>query len=159
MLNEYQKNERKWRNSSYQTNLAKEQKITEIFIKWCKRNHYRFRINPTDSSANLLGSDVTISKSGSHYEIDIKGFRSSYDTVALSYERSLDGIHWTKLFNSNKITTHYVFIDPETEDIYCISYENVKFIFDDCEKVEVSAQTAGHYQKIIKIPIEYLSFL
>lgn len=159
MLNAYQQNERKWRNQSYQVNLAKEQKITQIFIEWCKRNHYRYRVNPTDSSANLLGSDVTLSKSGNHYECDLKGFQSSYDTVALSYERSLDGIHWTKIFNNNKITTHYIFIDPNTEDIYCISYENVKLLFDECEKREVSDKTAGHHQKIIKIPIEYLSFL
>lgn len=158
MLNEYQKNERKWRNQSYAANLAKEQKITEIFIKWCKRNHYRYRVNQTDSSLNLLGSDVTISKFGNHYEVDIKGFRAGYTNVPLSYERSLDNIHWTKIFNGKKITDYYCFICIETEEVYFISKDEILLNFDSYKKTTADAQNAGHWQKLLLIPIINLHY-
>ena len=151
--------ERENRDVSYYRNLEKEQKLTETFIKWCKNNHVRYRINPTDSSKNLLGSDITIRYNNKTYEVDLKGCQYRYDTVALSYSRSYDGIHWADcLAKSNKITDLYVFID-ELDNIYGITREEVIFRFDDYRKSEAAKENAGHHNKVIIIPKDELRIL
>lgn len=151
--------ERENRDVSYYRNLEKEKKLTETFINWCKNNHIRYRINPTDSSKNLLGSDVTIKYNDRIYEVDLKGTQYRYDTVALSYSRSYDGIRWEDcLTKSNKITDLYIFID-ELDNIYGITREEVIFRFDDYKKSEASKENAGHHNKVIIIPKDELRIL
>lgn len=151
--------ERLLRDKSYAENLKKENKLTETFINWCKNNHIRYRINPTDSSKNLLGSDVTIKYNNRIYEVDLKGTQYRYDTVALSYSRSYDGIRWEDcLTKSNKITDVYIFID-ELDNIYGITREEVIFRFDDYKKSEASKENAGHHNKVIIIPKDELRIL
>lgn len=158
MLNEYQKNERKCRDSSYEANLSKEKKITETFIKWCKCNRYRYRINPTDSFKNCIGEDAYISKHGVSASVDIKGFHTGYENVPLTYERSLDNIHWTKIFNGKKITDYYCFICIETEEVYFISKDEILLNFDSYKKTTADAKNAGHWQKLLLIPIINLHY-
>lgn len=149
--------ERKLRDNSYAENLLKEQRITQVFIRWCQINGWRYRINPTDSSLNKKGSDVTVSKNGKHLEIDLKGCMYKYENVALSYKRSYDNIHWFSTLD-NKITTNYVFID-ELDNIYSIALDDIKLIFDDLHKTEVDKSKAGHYQKCVLIPKDYMIIL
>ena len=157
-MTEFQVKERSLRDESYEENLSYERHITEVFIRWCKINGFRYRINPTDSSFNLLGSDVTIKKGNIKYEVDLKGCRHKYNTVALSYERRYDGITWRQIFNDKKITDLYVFID-ELDNIYGITKDEILFRFDFFKKTTVDKQTAGHFQKCILIPKEELKLL
>lgn len=149
--------ERENRDVSYYRNLEKEARLTQVFIRWCQINKWRYRINPTDSSLNKKGSDVTICKNGRHLEIDLKGCMYKYGNVALSYKRSYDNIHWFSTLDT-KITNCYVFID-ELDNIYSIALDDIKLIFDDLHKTEVDKSKAGHYQKCILIPKDYLQML
>ena len=151
-MNAFQIEERKQRENSYYNNLKKEERITKVFIQWCKDNHYRYRVNPTDTSANLLGSDITIQKSGIKYEVDLKGCQYKYNTVALSYQRSYDGHTWKDCLSSKtKITDLYVFID-ELNNIYGITRDEILFRFNKYHKTNGSLENCGHYQKLILIP-------
>ena len=159
MLNDYQIKERQQRDQSYYNNLKKEEHITKVFIQWCKDNGYRYIVRPTDHPRNLLGEDVYIKKGDFTASIDLKGFRAGYEHAPLSYERYENG-YWHKLFNNHKITTHYCFINiDDPTEIYFIPYKEVLLHFDDYEKTEVSSATAGHPQKIIKIPIDTLHLM
>lgn len=158
MLNDYQIKERQQRDQSYYNNLKKEEHITKVFVQWCKDNHYRYRVNPTDHPRNLLGEDIYIKKGDLTASIDIKGFHAGYENVPLTYERSLDNIHWTKIFNGKKITDYYCFICIETEDVYFISKDEILINFDSYKKTTADAKNAGHWQKLLLIPINNLHY-
>lgn len=150
--------ERENRDVSYYRNLEKEQKLTEMFIKWCKENGWRYKVNKTDDPRNLCGEDVYIRKGDRTASIDIKGFRAGYTNVPLSYERKYGNQPWHKIFNKHKITTHYAFVCIDTGEVYFIRYDDVLFNFDEWEKTETTADKAGHAQKILLLPIINLNF-
>lgn len=151
--------ERLLRDKSYSGNLQKEARITQMFIEWCRKNHIRYRINPTDSQLNCDGSDVSVNINGEHWEVDIKGTSAAFDTCCLSYERSYDGVHyWDCLFNSKKNTTLYIFIE-EDGDIYGITRDEILFRFPDYKKTTAKPDKAGHWQKCILIPKSELRML
>lgn len=140
------------RHKSYETNLAKEAKITQVFLQWCDENKYLYKVNPTDSLENRKGCDVEIANTitGIRMKVDLKGCQNKYDNICLSYERSYDGEHWFSTLN-NRTTSVYIFID-EDDNMLAIRKTDVLANLDNYKKVIVSPKTAGHYNKCILIP-------
>ena len=151
--------ERALRNASYDVNLAKEKYEYSVFIKWLEENGWSYEVNPENSDKNIHGSDITIWKLPEHkMEIDLKGCQRKYDNVALSYERSYDGIKWFSTLHENKITTHFIFID-EIGNIFCIAYDDVRLRFHSYEQRTAKTDLAGHHNKVILIPKKSLNCL
>lgn len=151
--------ERSNRDKTYKDNLIKENKITEVFINYCRKAQYLCKVNPTDSEANLKGCDVEITDTFTNLRlnIDLKGCQSKYNNVCLSYARSYDGTSW---FNTleNKITSAYVFID-ELDQIYFISKSKILENLENYKHVTVNPKTAGHWQQAVLIPKKDLKLL
>lgn len=145
--------ERNTRDASYEANLSKEAKITKVFTDWCDKNGWAYRINPTDSELNLRGSDITIGNktTGRRLHIDLKGCMSRFPTVALSYERSYDGVHWNKVFDSSKVTNYYCFICVDSGDIGFLSKDEIVANLANYKKTESKPGTSGHYQRLVLI--------
>lgn len=143
--------ERKTRDTSYERNLVKEERLTEVFINWCKINSVYYKVNPTGSTENKAGCDVEIwTNDNNKMYIDLKGCVNKYANICLSYERSYDGVHW---FNTleNRTTTDYIFID-EFNNMYHLPKVELVQNMHKYKKVEVSPSTAGHWQRALLIP-------
>ena len=138
------------RDKSYQNNLIKESKITEVFVNWCINHNYNYKVYPTNTKENIRGCDVAVYNGEIFMFVDLKGCRNKYDTVCLSFSRSYDGEHWFDTLN-NRMTTDYVFID-EFGYMYTITKEDVIANLTNYKKVYVSPKTAGHYQRAALIP-------
>lgn len=138
------------RDKSYQNNLIKEAKITEVFVNWCINNNYNYKVYPTNTKENIRGCDVAVYTGETFMFVDLKGCQNKYDTVCLSYSRSYDGEHWFDTLN-NRMTTDYVFID-EFGYMYTITKEDVIANLTNYKKVHVSPKKAGHYQRAALIP-------
>lgn len=147
------------RDKSYEANLAKEKRITDVFLKWCDANKYAYKVNPTNSKENRKGSDVEIGNTltGIRMKVDLKGCQNKYANICLSYERSYDGEHWFDTLN-NRTTSVYIFID-EADNIYMIRKSEVLANLDNYKKVTVSPKSAGHYQHGVLIPKSELHIL
>ena len=144
-------NEKQLRNSSYANNLDTEKYEYSVFIKWLNENGYTYTINPADSEKNIHGSDITITKNGYTHEIDLKGCKSQYECVPLSYARSYDGVYWFNPLNRNsKITTDFVWID-EVGNIYSKSFDNILEELDSYRKTRANINRAGHFNKVVLI--------
>ena len=142
--------ERTTRDKSYQNNLVKESKITEVFVNWCINHNHNYKVYPTNTKENIRGCDVAVYTGETFMLVDLKGCQNKYATVCLSYSRSYDGEHWFDTLN-NRITTDYVFID-EFDHMYTIAKEDVIANLASYKKVYVSPEKAGHYQKAVLIP-------
>ena len=138
------------RDKSYQNNLIKESKITEVFVNWCINHNYNYKVYPTNTKENIRGCDVAVYTGEAFMFVDLKGCRNKYDTVCLSYSRSYDGEHWFDTLN-NRITTDYVFID-EFGYMYTITKEDVIANLNSYKKVYVAPKKAGHHQRAALIP-------
>lgn len=138
------------RDKSYQNNLIKESKITEVFVNWCINHNYNYKVYPTNTKENTRGCDVAVYAGETVMFVDLKGCGNSYNTVCLSYSRSYDGEHWFDTLN-NRITTHYVFID-EFGYMYAIAKEDVIANLNNYKTVYVSPKNAGHHQRAVLIP-------
>ena len=149
--------ERSTRDTSYERNLVKEERLTEVFINWCKINGISYKVNPTDSTENKAGCDIEIwGSSGNANDInnkmyiDLKGCQNKYANICLSYERSYDGKRWFSTLN-NRTTTDYVFIDEFDNMLWLPKDELVQNI-QNFKTVNVSPSTAGHWQRCVLIP-------
>ena len=138
------------RDKSYQNNLIKESKITEVFVNWCISHNYNYKVYPTNTRENIRGCDIAVYTGEMFMFVDLKGCQNKYDTVCLSYQRSYDGEHWFDTLN-NRMTTDYVFID-EFGYMYTIAKEDVISNLNNYKKVYVSPKKAGHYQRTALIP-------
>lgn len=138
------------RDESYQNNLIKESKITEVFVNWCINHNYTYKVHPTNTKENIRGCDVAVYTGETFMLVDLKGCGNRYNTVCLSYSRSYDGEHWFDTL-SNRITTDYVFID-ELGYMYTIAKEDVVANLTNYKKVYVGPEKAGHYQRAVLIP-------
>lgn len=135
---------------------------------WCEStvDYAWYEVNPADSDENKRGSDITLYGPYNTTEIDLKGFQSSYDTVALTVERSDDDVTWRDALSNKKITDMFIFIN-ELGDMYMLSMNKARKLAEDalakkpnaCKIVRVLPKTAGHYQKVMKIPLEELEHL
>lgn len=138
------------RDKSYQNNLIKESKITEVFVNWCINQNHNYKVYPTNTNENIRGCDVVVYTGEVFMFVDLKGCQNKYDTVCLSYQRSYDCKHWFDTLN-NRITTDYVFID-EFGYMYTIAKEDVIANLANYKKVDVIPKKAGHYQRAALIP-------
>lgn len=147
------------RHKSYEANLVKEAKITQVFLNWCDNNNWLYQVNPTNTKENCQGCDVAIGNTltGIRMKVDLKGCQNKFDNVCLSYERSYDGESWFNTLN-NRTTSVYIFID-EYDNILAIRKADVLANLDNYKKVTVSPNTAGHYNKCILIPKASLQVL
>ena len=147
------------RHKSYEANLAKEAKITQVFLRWCDENKWAYKLNPTNTKENCQGCDVEIGNTltGIRMKVDLKGCVNKYDNICLSYERSYDGEHWFNTLN-NRTTSAYVFID-EDNNIYAITKKDVLANLNNYKHVNVSPKTAGHFQHAVLIPKASLQVL
>jgi hypothetical protein len=143
------------RHPIYYDNLKTEERNMAVFLDWCKTNHFRYKLHPNDTAMNMKGSDITIARSGHKFEIDIKGCQSEYATVALSYERSEDGVNYFPTLGEHKNTDYFVFID-ENGCIYSISMNDVLLYKDSFSKTIVPPEKGGHWNKVVIIPKELL---
>lgn len=146
----------------YNVNLDKERDELRRFIYFIKFYNFfdypRYKINPTNSLKNIMGSDITLYDfEGNTTEIDLKGFNSNYKTVALTVKRSDDNVVWRDALSNKKITDEFVFID-ELGNMYGLMMDKAReFCKNNTYKVvDVPAETAGHYQKAMIIPLKDL---
>jgi hypothetical protein len=172
------------RNSVYSDNLGKERLEIQRIVNLIRNRDLQsdawreatvdysyYKINPENSDENKKGSDVTLSDAyGNTTEIDLKGFKSSYDTVALTIDRSYDGTHWFNKLSGHFTTDMFVFID-ELGNAYGLTIEKARELADGkpcrhsdgtikpCEIRTVSPKKAGWWNKMMKIPLGELIHL
>jgi hypothetical protein len=152
----------------YDVNLDKEREELKRFINYLKFypgffETYYYEVNPANSSKNLMGSDITLYGPRDAVEVDLKGFDSKYKTVALTVQRSDDDVVWRDALSEKKITDSFVFID-ELGNMYGMSMIAARKLAKDAldkkpnayKITEVPAETAGHYQKALIIPLKDL---
>lgn len=146
------------RHQSYNENLIKEKFNYKRFIEYLNFYGWSWEINPENSEKNCHGSDITITKDGKTYEVDLKGCQSKYDTVALSYQRSYDGVNWFSTLKETKITDWFVFVD-ELGNLYKIDFKEVLVNINSYKKSTASKNKAGHFNKVLLIDKDCLERL
>jgi len=152
MLTKFQLNERKNRDKSYQQNLVKEQINLDLFIKLIiPKLKCNYQINPTDSSDNLLGSDIKLISDKGSINVDLKGFVDDYQNVVLSTNRSYDNKTWYSTID-NRNTDLYVFVDPNKEIFLALPKKKLISLLPTLRTKFIEPTTAGHYQRICFIP-------
>lgn len=148
----------------YDVNLDKEREELKRFINFIKFYDFfeclAYEVNPANSSKNLMGSDITLYGPYNGMEVDLKGFNSDYKTVALTVQRSDDNISWRDALSNKKITDEFVFID-ELGNMYGLTMDKARELYKNntYKVVDVPAETAGHYQKAMIIPLKELEHL
>ena len=152
-------NERELRHESYKTNSDKED-LERKFWDDVLAPYFgvtKYQHHPEDSWYNKAGADITAWFGTIRRRIDLKGYQDRYDTVAISYARSYDGINWRDTM-LGRITDDFIFADPEAGTAYVMTksmwneIRNSPEIWQSLERRTVPPSRGGHWNKVVLIP-------
>ena len=152
-------NEKQLRDKSYKTNSDKEE-LERKFWDDVLAPYFgvtKYQHHPEDTWYNKAGNDCTAWFGKIKRNLDFKGYQDNYDTVAISYKRSYDGVKWMDTM-LGKITTDWVFIDPEAKTCYIMTksiWDEIRGtpeIWQSLERRTVEPSRGGHWNKVVKIP-------